>query len=154
MSPEPGLNFRNCHMGARPLEGVRHCATARAGSTDPFAPDPTAQGQLRCETNCLNSIKKWSLNILLIATGGARPWSENVAPVGRRNTRHPPISARWRNCCRRVPVAPEEAFGWIKTVAGQQKSKFRGRDRVGWAFTFAATAYNLVWLPKLMAGTT
>lgn len=28
---------------------------------------------------------------------------------------------------------------------------FRGRDRVGWAFTFAAAAYNLVRLPKLMA---
>lgn len=45
----------------------------------------------------------------------------------------------------------EEAFGWIKTVAGQRKTRFRGRDRVGWAFTFAAAAYNLVRLPKLMA---
>ena len=26
----------------------------------------------------------------------------------------------------------------------------RGTDRVGWAFTFAAAAYNLVRLPKLM----
>ncbi len=31
--------------------------------------------------------------------------------------------------------------------------KFRGRGRVGWAFTFAAAAYNLVRLPKLMAET-
>ncbi|MBB4276677.1 hypothetical protein GGE12_004474 [Rhizobium mongolense] len=46
----------------------------------------------------------------------------------------------------------EEAFGWIKTVAGQDKTKFRGRDRVGWAF-FAAAAYNLVRLPKLMTET-
>lgn len=44
----------------------------------------------------------------------------------------------------------EEAFGWIKTVAGQDKSRFRGRDRVGWAFTFADAAYNLVRLPKLL----
>ena len=48
----------------------------------------------------------------------------------------------------------EEAFGWIKTVAGQDKTKFRGRDRVGWAFTFAAAAYNLVRLPKLLAAPT
>jgi transposase len=48
----------------------------------------------------------------------------------------------------------EESFGWIKTVAGQEKSKFRGRDRVGWAFTFAAAAYNLVRLPKLLASPT
>ena len=45
----------------------------------------------------------------------------------------------------------EEGFGWIKTVAGQRKTRFRGKDRVGWAFTFAAAAYNLVRLPKLIA---
>ena len=45
----------------------------------------------------------------------------------------------------------EEAFGWIKTVAGQEKTKLRGLDRVGFAFTFAAAAYNLVRLPKLLA---
>jgi transposase len=48
----------------------------------------------------------------------------------------------------------EEAFGWIKTVAGQQKTKFRGVGRVGWAFTFAAAAYNLVRLPKLLQAST
>jgi transposase len=45
----------------------------------------------------------------------------------------------------------EEAFGWIKTVAGQEKTKFIGVGRVGFAFTFAAAAYNLVRLPKLLA---
>ena len=46
----------------------------------------------------------------------------------------------------------EEAFGWIKAVAVHQKTRFRGVARVGFAFTFAATAYNLVRLPKLLAG--
>jgi hypothetical protein len=32
----------------------------------------------------------------------------------------------------RKPI--EEAFGWIKTVAGQEKTSFRGRDRVAWGF--------------------
>jgi len=45
----------------------------------------------------------------------------------------------------------EEAFSWIKTVAGQEKTRFRGVGRVGFAFTFAAAAYNLVRLPKLLA---
>ena len=49
----------------------------------------------------------------------------------------------------RIRKRIEEAFGWIKTVAGHEKTKFRGRDRVGWAFTFAA-AYNLTRLPKLL----
>jgi len=44
----------------------------------------------------------------------------------------------------------EEGFGWIKTIAGQRKTRFRGRDRAGWAFTFAAAACNLVRLPKLL----
>lgn len=43
----------------------------------------------------------------------------------------------------------EEGFGWIKTVAGRRKTRFRGKDRVGWDFTFAAAAYNLIRLPKL-----
>lgn len=45
----------------------------------------------------------------------------------------------------------EEAFSGIKNVAGQDKTKFRGCNRVGWAFIFAVAAYDLVWLPKLIA---
>lgn len=43
------------------------------------------------------------------------------------------------------------AFGWIKTITRQEKTKLRDRDLVGWAFTFAAPAYNLVRVPKLIA---
>ena len=50
----------------------------------------------------------------------------------------------------RIRKRIEEAFGWIKTIAGQERTKFRGRERVGWAFTFAAAAYNLARLPKLL----
>ena len=38
----------------------------------------------------------------------------------------------------------------MKTIGGQEKTKFRGRERVGWAFTFAAAAYNRARLPKLL----
>jgi transposase len=51
----------------------------------------------------------------------------------------------------RIRKRIEEAFGWIKTVAGQQKTRFRGVGRVGFAFTFATAAYNLVRLPRLLA---
>ena len=54
----------------------------------------------------------------------------------------------------RIRKRIEEAFGWIKTIAGQEKTKFRGRERVGWAFTFAAAAYNLTRLPKLLGAPT
>ncbi len=61
-------------------------------------------------------------------------------------TRHPGygISLRIR---KRI----EEGFGWIKTVAVLLKTRHRGTERVGWMFTLAATACNLVRLRKLLA---
>ena len=47
----------------------------------------------------------------------------------------------------------EEAFGWIKTIAGQARTRLRGLDRVRWAFTLAAAAYNLIRQPKLIEAT-
>ncbi|MCA3458975.1 MAG: transposase, partial [Rhodobacter sp.] len=44
----------------------------------------------------------------------------------------------------------EEAFGWAKTVAGMRKARHRGLPKVGWQFTLAMPAYNLVRLPKLL----
>ena len=44
----------------------------------------------------------------------------------------------------------EEAFGWAKTIAGCAKVKVRGLARVGFHFTRAMTAYNLIRLPKLI----
>jgi transposase len=52
----------------------------------------------------------------------------------------------------RIRKRIEEAFGWIKTVAGQDKTRFCGLERVEFAFTFAAAACNLVRLPRLLAG--
>jgi hypothetical protein len=39
----------------------------------------------------------------------------------------------------------------MKTVGGMRRPMLRGTDRMGGAFTFAAAAYNLVRLPKLLA---
>jgi IS4 transposase len=51
----------------------------------------------------------------------------------------------------RIRKRIKEALFWLKTVAEREKTKSRGRKRVGWVFAFAAAAYNLVRLPKLMA---
>lgn len=40
----------------------------------------------------------------------------------------------------------------MKTVAGLRRPMLRGVDRVGWAFTFAAAAYNLVCLARRLGG--
>jgi len=86
--------------------------------------------------------------------------SVNVTPHVAQNTsgRSSAIDGRTSRhggyaVSQRIRKRIEEAFGWIKTVAGQEKTSFRGRDRVAWAFAFAAAAYNLVRLPKLIAET-
>ena len=43
----------------------------------------------------------------------------------------------------------EESFGWLKTVALMRKVRHRGIFKVGWIFTFAAAAYNLVRMRNL-----
>jgi transposase len=65
--------------------------------------------------------------------------------IDRRTVRHPGYLASQR-ARKRI----EEAFAWVKIVAGQAKTRFRGTARVGWAFTLAAAAYNLIRLPKLL----
>jgi transposase len=45
----------------------------------------------------------------------------------------------------------EECFGWLKSVALLRKLRHRGIFKVGWIFTFAAPAYNLVRMRKLLA---
>ena len=76
----------------------------------------------------------------------AQNTSNRRSAIDGRTTRHGGYAVS-----QRIRKRIEEAFGWIKTVAGQEKTKFRGIDRVGWAFTFAAAAYDLVRLPKLLA---
>jgi transposase len=77
----------------------------------------------------------------------AQNTSGRRSAIDRRTTRH-----RGYAISQRVRKRIEEAFGWIKTVAGLKKTRFRGLARVDLAFTFAAAAYNLVRLPKLLAG--
>ncbi len=68
--------------------------------------------------------------------------------IDGRTTRHPgyAISQTKR---KRV----EEIFGWEKTIGLLDKLRHRGRDRVGWVFTFTAAAYNLVRMRNLIAAT-
>jgi hypothetical protein len=77
----------------------------------------------------------------------AQNTSGRSSAIDGRTTRHRGLGRQPARSAKRI----EEAFGWMKTIAGQEKTRFRGRERVGWAFTFAATAYNLTRLPKLLA---
>jgi transposase len=66
--------------------------------------------------------------------------------IDGRTTRHPGYAIS-----QRIRKRIEEGFGYIKTVAVLRKTRHRGTARVGFMFTLAAAAYNLVRIPKLLA---
>jgi transposase len=65
--------------------------------------------------------------------------------VDKRTTRHAGYKV---SQVRRKRV--EEVFGWLKTVGMLRKTRHRGVLKVGWVFTFAAAAYNLVRMRNLL----
>jgi transposase len=75
----------------------------------------------------------------------AQNLSGRRSAIDRRTTRYPGYAVSLR-----IRKRIEEVFGWLKSSAGQGKTRFRGLPRVRFAFTFALAAYNLVRLPKLL----
>jgi IS5 family transposase len=69
--------------------------------------------------------------------------------IDARTTQHPGYAVSQR---KRKRIG--ECFGWLKTIALMRKVRHRGIFKLGWVFTFAATAYNLVRMLNLaMQGT-
>ncbi len=66
--------------------------------------------------------------------------------IDGRTTRHAGFAIS-----QRIRKRIEEAFGWGKDVGPMRRMKVRGRERLDMAFTFTATACNLIRLPKLLA---
>ena len=66
--------------------------------------------------------------------------------VDQRTTRHPGYDVS-----QRIRKRIEEGLGWMKTIGGMRKPKYRSREKVAWHFSLTAAAYNLIRLPKLMA---
>jgi hypothetical protein len=59
----------------------------------------------------------------------ARNTNGRRSAIDKRTTRHPGYAAS-----QRIRKRIEEAFGWIKTIAGLRKTKLRGLPKVDWAF--------------------
>jgi transposase len=74
----------------------------------------------------------------------ARNTSRRRSAIDGRTTRHPGYAVS-----QRIRKRVEEIFGWMKTVGGFRRTRYRGVDRTGLAGYFVATAYNLVRLVKL-----
>ncbi len=66
--------------------------------------------------------------------------------IDGRTTRHASYRAS-----QKVRKRVEEVFGWMKTVGGLRRTRYRGVERTGLAGYFVATAYNLSWLANLVS---
>ena len=86
-----------------------------------------------------------SLRNLNITPHVAQNDTNRKSAIDRRTTRHPGYAVSMR---KRKRV--EEIFGWLKTVALMRKTRYRGRAKVDWMFTFAAAAYNLTRMRHLV----
>ena len=69
-----------------------------------------------------------------------------ASAIDRRTIRHPGYALS-----QRVRKRGEEIFGWMKTIGGFRRTRYRGVDRTGLAGYLVATAYNLVRLSRLLA---
>ena len=157
-----GKEAKLCFMGHALMENrhglvVDACLTQADGHGERIAAlhmiEPRAD---RCQAFTLGADKAYDaedfvneLRAMKVTPHVAQNTSGRSSAIDGRTTRHGGYAVS-----QRIRKRIEEAFGWIKMIAGQEKTKLRGRERVGWAFTFAAAAYNLTRLPKLMAAPT
>jgi len=68
--------------------------------------------------------------------------------IDHRTARHPGYEVS-----QRIRKRVEEIFGWMKTVGGFRRTRFKGRRRTELAAYLVAAAYNLVRMNRLLAAT-
>jgi hypothetical protein len=64
--------------------------------------------------------------------------------LDRRTTHHPGYEAS-----QRIRKRVEEIFGWVKTVGGGRKLRYKGTERNQFWMELAVAAYDLVHIAKL-----
>ena len=79
----------------------------------------------------------------------AQNTSGRSSAIDGRTTRH-----RGYALSQRLRKRVEEIFGWMKTVGGFRRTRYRGLDRTGLAGYLVGTAYNLVRMARLMTAET
>jgi len=76
----------------------------------------------------------------------AQNTSGRRSAIDRRTTRHAGYDVS-----QRIRKRVEEIFGWMKTVGGFRRTRFRGLERTSLAGYLVAAAYNLVRIARLTA---
>src|SRR5438067_9649353 len=80
-----------------------------------------------------------------VAPHVAQNTSRRRSAIDRRTTRHPGYAIS-----QRIRKRVEEVFGWLKTVGGFRRTRYRGLARTQLAGYLVATAYNLVRMARLV----
>ena len=75
----------------------------------------------------------------------AQNTSGRRSTIDGRTTRH-----EGYRVSQRIRKRVEEIFGWMKTVGGFRRTRYRGLDRTGLAGYLIGTAYNLVRMARLI----
>ena len=68
--------------------------------------------------------------------------------IDGRATRH-----RGYRMSQKIREQVEKIFGWMKTMEGFRRSRYRGVERTGLARYFVATVHNFVRMANLLAAT-
>jgi hypothetical protein len=151
-----GQAAKLCHMGHVLIEN-RHClvidtrttrATGTAEREAAVAMIGTIPGQHRITVGCDKAYDTADFVADMRGLGATPHMTQNDkarrSAIDGRTTRHGGYQVSLL-----VRKRIEEAFGWMTTIGGQRKTRYRGTPRVGWMFTLAA-AYDLIRLPKLL----
>ena len=109
-----------------------------------FHPKPLGEDKGYDTRGCVGAMRtRW------VAPHVAQHTSGRSSAIDGRTTRH-----RGYALSQRLRKRGEEIFGWMKTVGGFRRTRYRGLDRTGLAGYLVGTAYNLVRMAKLMTAET
>ena len=87
-----------------------------------------------------------ALRRLRITPHVAQNTTNRSSAIDQRTTRHAGYALSQQ---KRKGV--EQSFAWMKMIGMLRQVKLRGREKVGWLFTFVGAAYNLRRLQRLQA---
>jgi len=151
-----GAPAQLCYLGHVLMENrhgliIKPRVTLASGTAEPEAALKLVEAIPGSRRATLGGDKKYdtrdfvdSVRSLNITPHVAQNDTNRKSAIDRRTTRHPGYAVSMR---KRKRV--EEIFGWLKTVALMRKTRYRGREKVDWMFTFAAAAYNLTRMRHL-----
>ena len=152
-----GAPAQLCYLGHVLMENrhgliIKPRVTQASGTAEPEAALKLVEAIPGSRRATLAADKKYdtrdfvdSVRNLNITPHVAQNTTNRKSAIDRRTTRHPGYAVSMR---KRKRV--EEIFGWLKTVALMRKTRYRGREKVDWMFTFAAAAYNLTRMRHLV----